>query len=87
MTLVFATANQNKVKEIQALIPASVQLRGLPDINCTEDIPETQATIEGNACVSGIQEPDKVADNLDTIFKNKDTQSEYVKEKLKELNF
>lgn len=49
MTLVFATANQNKVKEIQALIPASVQLRGLPDINCTEDIPETQATIEGNA--------------------------------------
>ncbi len=49
MTLVFATANQNKIKEIQALIPPSIKLLGLTDINCTEEIPETQATIEGNA--------------------------------------
>jgi XTP/dITP diphosphohydrolase len=49
MTLVFATGNQNKVKEIQALIPASIKLLGLNDINCNEEIPETQATIEGNA--------------------------------------
>lgn len=52
-----------------------------------DDKGELGATIEGSACVSGIQEPDKVADNLHTIFKNKDIQSEYVKEKLKEINF
>lgn len=49
MTLVFATANQNKVKEIQALIPDSIKLLGLNDIQCTEEIPETQPTIEANA--------------------------------------
>lgn len=47
--IVFATANENKIKEIQALIPENIQLLGLADINCTEEIPETQATIEGNA--------------------------------------
>lgn len=47
--LVFATANQNKVKEIQALVPSFVQILSLNDINCTEDVPETQPTIEGNA--------------------------------------
>lgn len=49
MTLVFATANQNKVKEIQALLPDSIRLLGLSDIQCLEEIPETQPTIEGNA--------------------------------------
>ena len=47
--IVFATANKNKILEIQALIPENIQLLGLTDINCTEEIPETQATIEGNA--------------------------------------
>jgi XTP/dITP diphosphohydrolase len=47
--LVFATANQNKVKEIQHLVSSSVKLLSLNDIGCTEDIPETQPTIEGNA--------------------------------------
>lgn len=49
MKLVFATSNENKIKEIQALVPGIIQLLGLKDINCTEEIPETQATIEGNA--------------------------------------
>jgi XTP/dITP diphosphohydrolase len=49
MQLVFATANQNKVKEIQALIPDSIRLLGLPDIGCFEEIPETEPTIERNA--------------------------------------
>jgi len=47
--IVFATANKNKVNEIQQLIPSSIKLLGLTDINCTEEIPETQPTIEGNA--------------------------------------
>ncbi|MEO6903118.1 MAG: non-canonical purine NTP diphosphatase [Bacteroidia bacterium] len=49
LKLVFATANQNKVNEIQLLIPNQIQLLSLKDINCEEDIPETQLTIEGNA--------------------------------------
>ncbi len=49
MKLVFATANQNKAKEIQALIPSGIEILSLNDIDCREEIPETQATIEGNA--------------------------------------
>src|SRR3989344_120886 len=49
MKLVFATANQNKAKEIQSLMPDSIEILSLNDINCSEEIPETQATIEGNA--------------------------------------
>ncbi|MBA3706785.1 MAG: non-canonical purine NTP diphosphatase [Bacteroidetes bacterium] len=49
MKLVFATANKNKLIEIQQLIPSTIQLLNLTDINCIEDIPETQSTIEGNA--------------------------------------
>lgn len=49
MTLVFATHNQNKLKEVKALMPPHIELLSLTDINCHEDIPETAATIEGNA--------------------------------------
>ena len=49
MQLVFATNNLNKLKEVQALIPQYITLLSLKDINCLEDIPETQNTIESNA--------------------------------------
>ena len=49
MKLVFATANQNKANEIQSLIPPSIEVLTLNDIHCSEEIPETQANIEGNA--------------------------------------
>ncbi|MEI7508371.1 MAG: non-canonical purine NTP diphosphatase [Flavobacterium sp.] len=49
MKLVFASNNTNKIKEIQQLVPASIQIVSLQDIGCTEDIPETADTIEGNA--------------------------------------
>ncbi|MFD2561053.1 non-canonical purine NTP diphosphatase [Aquimarina rubra] len=49
MKLVFATNNLNKLKEVQALIPSHIQLLSLTEIGCTEDIPETSPTIEGNA--------------------------------------
>ena len=49
MQLVFATNNLNKLKEVQALMPKTIKLLSLQDILCTEDIPETQPTIEGNA--------------------------------------
>ena len=47
--LVFATNNENKIKEINALLTNSIKLLSLKDIGCHEDIPETANTIEGNA--------------------------------------
>lgn len=49
MQLVFATNNLNKLKEVQALMPVHIKLLSLKDIECFEDVPETQNTIEGNA--------------------------------------
>lgn len=49
MKIVFATNNQNKIKEIQSMMPSSIEIISLESIGCYEDIPETAATIEGNA--------------------------------------
>lgn len=63
MKLVFATANQNKAKEIQNLIPDTIKILSLQDINCAEEIPETQATIEGNASQKAFYVYDKYSVN------------------------
>lgn len=49
MQLVFASNNKNKIKEIQLLVPNSIQILSLEDIGCFDDIPEIADTIEGNA--------------------------------------
>lgn len=49
MQLVFASNNKNKIKEIQQLLPASIEILSLETIGCHEEIPETADTIEGNA--------------------------------------
>jgi len=49
MKLVFATNNENKVNEVQSLLPSHITVLSLATIGCEEDIPETQPTIEGNA--------------------------------------
>ena len=49
MKLVFATHNENKVKEVKSLLPPNVELLSLNDIGCFDEIPETSPTIEGNA--------------------------------------
>ena len=49
MQLVFASNNKNKIKEIQLLLPKTIQVVSLEDIGCFKDIPETADTIEGNA--------------------------------------
>lgn len=49
MKLVFATHNKNKVREVKALMPSSIELLSLTDIGCFDEIPETSSTIEGNA--------------------------------------
>ena len=49
MKLLFASANQHKVAEINQLMPSGIEVVSLADIGFTEDIPETADTIEGNA--------------------------------------
>lgn len=49
MKLVFATQNQNKLREVQALLGDNFELVDLSQLNFFEDIPETQPTIQGNA--------------------------------------
>lgn len=49
MKIVFATNNGNKIKEIQSMLPESIEIVSLESIGCQEEIPETADTIEGNA--------------------------------------
>jgi XTP/dITP diphosphohydrolase len=49
MKLVFATHNQNKFWEVKVLLPAHIELLSLTDIECYDEIPETEVTLEGNA--------------------------------------
>lgn len=51
MKLVFATQNENKVAEIQKLMPKNIEVLSLKDINCYDDIPENEPTLEGNALI------------------------------------
>lgn len=49
MEIVFATNNLNKLSEIRSLVPNSIKILGLQDINCYEQLPETNPTLEQNA--------------------------------------
>ncbi|MCK0131777.1 non-canonical purine NTP diphosphatase [Flavobacteriaceae bacterium F08102] len=49
MKIVFATHNSEKLKEVQAVLPTSIKVLSLNDINCTEEILETGETLEDNA--------------------------------------
>ena len=49
MKLVFATHNSHKLHEVKSILSQDFDILGLPDINCQEEIPEEQDTIEGNA--------------------------------------
>ncbi len=49
MNLVFATHNQHKVHEIRAIAGPQWNIVCLSDLGCTEEIPETADTLQGNA--------------------------------------
>tara|TARA_B100001109_G_C18815219_1_gene451688 strand:+ start:601 stop:1179 length:579 start_codon:yes stop_codon:yes gene_type:complete len=49
MKLVFATNNPNKLAEIRMLVPSSIEILSLKDINCNEELPENSDTLEDNA--------------------------------------
>lgn len=44
-----ATNNEHKLSEIRQILAGQFEVRGLKDIGCDEDIPETADTLEGNA--------------------------------------
>lgn len=47
--IVFATHNEHKLKEVAEMLSPAFDVLGLNDIGCTEDIEETEDTLEGNA--------------------------------------
>ena len=49
MTLIFASNNEHKIREIKSLLGDSFTLLSLHEINIREDIPEEEPQIEGNA--------------------------------------
>ena len=59
MKLVFATNNRHKLEEISAIIGDNIEILGLNDIGCHDDIPETADTFEGNALLKARYVKDK----------------------------
>src|SRR5688572_21907637 len=49
MEICFATNNEHKLAEVQKMLPETITLKTLAQIGCTEELPETQDTLEGNA--------------------------------------
>ena len=49
MKIVFATTNQNKLREIREILGDQFDVVSLKDIGCDVDIPETGNTLEENA--------------------------------------
>ncbi len=49
MKLVFATNNKHKLEEVKQIPGNQFEILSLKDINCFEEIPETQNTIAGNS--------------------------------------
>ena len=49
MKIIFATGNENKVKEIRALLPENIEIVSLKEIGYTKEIEETGKTLEENS--------------------------------------
>jgi len=49
MKLVFATNNLNKLKEVKAMLSNSIEVLSLKDINCFDEVDETETTLEDNS--------------------------------------
>ena len=47
--LVFATNNAHKLAEVRSILEPQFKIISLEDLNCTDDIPETAQTLDGNA--------------------------------------
>ncbi|HEY5470225.1 MAG TPA: RdgB/HAM1 family non-canonical purine NTP pyrophosphatase [Bacteroidales bacterium] len=49
MIIIFASNNENKIKEIRSILGSTFTLLSLRDLNLNEDIPENEPLLEGNA--------------------------------------
>ena len=49
MQIVFATNNENKLREIRNILGTSFTLLSLSDLNINDDVPENEPDLEGNA--------------------------------------
>ena len=49
MKLIFATANNNKAIELQELMGDLIQIQSLKDLSFSQEIVETETTLEGNS--------------------------------------
>ena len=49
MKLIFATSNEHKLREVRSLASENIEIIGWKEIGFEEELPETQATIEGNS--------------------------------------
>ena len=48
-TLVFATNNKHKIREVSEMLDGVVEVKSLADVGLSGDIPETSDTLQGNA--------------------------------------
>ena len=49
MELCFATNNKHKLEEVRDAVGRNIRIISLQEINCTEELPETRDTFEGNS--------------------------------------
>ena len=49
MKIIFATGNENKLKELRSVLPDGMELLGLRDVGIHDEIPEDHDTLEENA--------------------------------------
>jgi len=48
-TLIFATNNRHKLAEVSSMLEPKYEIVGLDALQCTDELPEDQTTLEGNA--------------------------------------
>lgn len=64
MELIFATHNNNKVKEVTKILPSYLTMKSLTDINFFDEIEETGETFEENALLKAKTIFDKTGKNI-----------------------
>ena len=64
MELIFATHNNNKVKEVTKMLPSYLSMKSLTDINFFDEIEETGTTFEKNAQLKAQTIFDKTGKNI-----------------------
>jgi XTP/dITP diphosphohydrolase len=63
MKIVFATNNKHKLEEVKIILPSSIEILSLRDINCIEELPETGNTLQQNALQKAHYVFDKYGEN------------------------